>query len=353
MSLFLLLNPKQQTQIVALDLLPSAALLPSPTVMAVSIIAGAPFSSAASFPLASLSTTATTLPSFLGPTASLIFPTVLPTNSVGLSLIGSSATIPQPTVSAASIILPDPISLVNGANTFFQSAVLRGAMTVQPAFIGSGAGVASPFVVQVVRLGLVTTGATFQPTVSATATVSIPRLNATGGIFGPAVVTGVVQLNALSAASVMYQPTVSSLVYILPPQLSATAIPAPTVLRGPVTVSLNALTSAASVGGLTVQRGPVYITLGPLGPLSTVIAPVVDAELRPDIRRPYLAVRWRDDNKEWSREVRIDLGAIGETEVVRRLNFTGSFGTRQYEFSCSEGVSLTFGAAEEDIEIML
>lgn len=353
MSLFLLLNPKQQTQIVPLDLMPSAASLPYSTITALSLIAGGSFSSAASFPLASLSTTATILPSFLGPTASLIFPTVLPINSIQLSFIGSSATVSQLAVSAASIILPDPISLMNGANTLFQPDVLRGAITVQPTFIGSGAAVASHFVVQAVRLGLVTTGATYQPTVSATATMVVPRLNASGGIFGPAIVAGVVQLNALSAASVVYQPTVSSIVFIVTPQLSATAIPTPTVLRGPVTVSLNALASTESFGSLTVQRGPVYITLGHFGPLSTVIAVVLDAELRPDIRRPYLSVRWRDDNKEWSREVRIDLGAIGETEVVRRLNCTGSFGTRQYEFSCSEGVSLTFGAAEEDIEIML
>jgi hypothetical protein len=68
---------------------------------------------------------------------------------------------------------------------------------------------------------------------------------------------------------------------------------------------------------------------------------------------PYLMVRWRDDNKDWSREVRIDLGDIGQTEVVRRLNITGMFRTRQYEVTCSEGVAVVFCAAEEDIDIML
>ena len=68
---------------------------------------------------------------------------------------------------------------------------------------------------------------------------------------------------------------------------------------------------------------------------------------------PYLMIRWRDDNKDWSREVRIDLGDIGQTEAMRRLNLTGMFRTRQYEVVCTEDVAVVFCAAEEDIDVLL
>lgn len=68
---------------------------------------------------------------------------------------------------------------------------------------------------------------------------------------------------------------------------------------------------------------------------------------------PQLMVRWRDDNKEWSREVAISLGDVGDTEVIRKLNNTGIYHTRQWEISCTESVPVVFAYAEEDIDFLL
>lgn len=67
---------------------------------------------------------------------------------------------------------------------------------------------------------------------------------------------------------------------------------------------------------------------------------------------PKLVLRWKNDNKSWSREVYIDLGNSGETEIVKRILRTGIYRTRQYELTCSDAVPLLFADAEEDVEIL-
>jgi hypothetical protein len=69
-------------------------------------------------------------------------------------------------------------------------------------------------------------------------------------------------------------------------------------------------------------------------------------------RTPELMVRWRDDNRRWSQERQLSLGDIGDTTIYRRLKTGGIYRTRQYEFSCSDAVPLTFLEAEEDIEVL-
>lgn len=67
---------------------------------------------------------------------------------------------------------------------------------------------------------------------------------------------------------------------------------------------------------------------------------------------PKLMLRWRDNNRYWSQEKQIDMGLIGETDIVVRLTRTGIFRTRQYQISCTENVPYVLVDAEEDIEVL-
>jgi hypothetical protein len=67
---------------------------------------------------------------------------------------------------------------------------------------------------------------------------------------------------------------------------------------------------------------------------------------------PVLVLRIKKDNLHWSREHYVDLGDIGEYEVVRRVPVRGIYRTRQYEFVCTEPVACVFADAEEDIEVL-
>lgn len=68
---------------------------------------------------------------------------------------------------------------------------------------------------------------------------------------------------------------------------------------------------------------------------------------------PQLMVRWKDDNKNWSQEHYFDLGAIGETEISRRILCSGIFRTRQFEFKVSDNVPISFISAQIEIEELL
>lgn len=83
-------------------------------------------------------------------------------------------------------------------------------------------------------------------------------------------------------------------------------------------------------------------------------------ELRVRLRRgalsysttPKLMLRWRDNNRYWSQEHEIELGDLGETDIIWRIDTRGIFRTRQYEFSATDAVDIDFSFAEQDVEVL-
>jgi hypothetical protein len=70
-------------------------------------------------------------------------------------------------------------------------------------------------------------------------------------------------------------------------------------------------------------------------------------------RTPKITLRWRDNGPtEWSNEKEIDLGDIGEREIVKEFRNLGIYRTRQYEIVASDPVPIVYGKAEEDIEVL-
>jgi hypothetical protein len=65
-----------------------------------------------------------------------------------------------------------------------------------------------------------------------------------------------------------------------------------------------------------------------------------------------MMIRWKDDNNRWANERMLSLGNIGETETVIRVDVRGAYRTRQYEIVVTDAVSVTFGDAEEDVEVL-
>ncbi len=65
---------------------------------------------------------------------------------------------------------------------------------------------------------------------------------------------------------------------------------------------------------------------------------------------PKVMVRVKDDNKDWSPEIEMSLGEIGETETILRLNKMGSYKTRQWEFIHSDNSEFQLIEVEEMVE---
>lgn len=65
-----------------------------------------------------------------------------------------------------------------------------------------------------------------------------------------------------------------------------------------------------------------------------------------------LLLRWNDDNKGWTNQVEVSLGAVGDNEIVREVPARGIYRTRQYEFLVTDSVGFSIGDAEEDIDIL-
>lgn len=72
----------------------------------------------------------------------------------------------------------------------------------------------------------------------------------------------------------------------------------------------------------------------------------------PSGTEPVMTVRWNDDNRGWSNERTVSLGKLGDTEIVQQIDTRGIFKTRQYEFTVTDSVQLSFGSAEEEIEVL-
>lgn len=67
---------------------------------------------------------------------------------------------------------------------------------------------------------------------------------------------------------------------------------------------------------------------------------------------PLMAIRWRDDNKQWSTQKFIGLGKVGDNRSPITIYPYGIYRTRQYELIVSDSVPVTFGGAEEDVDLL-
>jgi hypothetical protein len=66
----------------------------------------------------------------------------------------------------------------------------------------------------------------------------------------------------------------------------------------------------------------------------------------------FLSLRWNDDNRGWSNEVQYSLGKLGCNEIVIRMYPKGIYRTRQYEIVVTDSVGVSFGQAEEDLDLL-
>lgn len=68
---------------------------------------------------------------------------------------------------------------------------------------------------------------------------------------------------------------------------------------------------------------------------------------------PNLMIRWKDNNRNtWSNEHLLNMGDLGESDIVARIHRTGVYRTRQYEISASDNVPVIYGGVEEDFEVL-
>lgn len=66
------------------------------------------------------------------------------------------------------------------------------------------------------------------------------------------------------------------------------------------------------------------------------------------VKEPKILIRWRNDGKSnWTNYREINLGDIGQTEIVKRICGLGQYRTRQYEIICTSGVPITISGFEE------
>lgn len=68
-------------------------------------------------------------------------------------------------------------------------------------------------------------------------------------------------------------------------------------------------------------------------------------------RVPRLVVRFCDDGV-WKQPRYIQLGDVGQYDMVARIFRTGIYRTRKYEFVATDPVRIVFAGAEEDIEVL-
>lgn len=67
---------------------------------------------------------------------------------------------------------------------------------------------------------------------------------------------------------------------------------------------------------------------------------------------PTVCIRYKIDNRDWSRLVPLSLGKLGEYNITLRDVRRNIFRTKQYEFVATDAVQLVFAGAEEDVEVL-
>ena len=65
---------------------------------------------------------------------------------------------------------------------------------------------------------------------------------------------------------------------------------------------------------------------------------------------PQFVVRFRDDDKGWSDEYLVSLGATGDESIVRRLHNTGTYRRREIEIYCTDAVEFNLTKIMESVE---
>jgi hypothetical protein len=65
-----------------------------------------------------------------------------------------------------------------------------------------------------------------------------------------------------------------------------------------------------------------------------------------------MLLRWNDDNEGWSNQVEVSLGAVGERETVIDVDARGLYRTRQWEIVVTDPVSVVFGKATQELEVL-
>jgi hypothetical protein len=71
-----------------------------------------------------------------------------------------------------------------------------------------------------------------------------------------------------------------------------------------------------------------------------------------DSSEPVCTLRVKDNKGEWSNEIQISLGRMGEYYGSVSIPRMGRFRTRQYEFACTDPVSFIFSEAKEDLVVV-
>lgn len=71
-----------------------------------------------------------------------------------------------------------------------------------------------------------------------------------------------------------------------------------------------------------------------------------------DSTEPVCTLRVKDNKGEWSNEIQISLGRMGEYYGSVSLPRMGRFRTRQYEFACADPVKFIFSDAKEDLVVV-
>jgi hypothetical protein len=67
---------------------------------------------------------------------------------------------------------------------------------------------------------------------------------------------------------------------------------------------------------------------------------------------PKLMMRYKIDNRTWSNIKEFSLGDVGEYDIILRDLRRNQYRTKQYEFTATDAVDVTFAQAEEDIEVL-
>jgi hypothetical protein len=70
-----------------------------------------------------------------------------------------------------------------------------------------------------------------------------------------------------------------------------------------------------------------------------------------DSSEPVMTLRFKDNGEEWSNEIQISLGLMGDGYNEIREHRLGRYTNRQYEFTFSDAVGLVFSNAKEEIVV--
>lgn len=71
-----------------------------------------------------------------------------------------------------------------------------------------------------------------------------------------------------------------------------------------------------------------------------------------DSSEPVMMLRYKNDETDWSNEIHLSLGAVGDYRNMIKINRMGIYRTRQYEFTVTDNIGVAFGGAKEEVTIL-